>query len=131
MADLFIVDDDKILLFALKQWFSKKGYIVTTFTNSAELLNGLRTHKPDFILLDVYLTGEHGGDLCRYLKQEQRLDCVIYLFSAGVLTYKQFDQSCADGFVLKRKGLDYLTKLIDSYIPAVSGYEEPKNTVCK
>ena len=121
MSDLFIVDDDKILLFALKQWFTRKGYTVTTFINSKELLNRLQTHKPDFILLDVYLTGEHGGELCKYLKKEQHLDCIIYLFSAGVLTYGQFAHYCADGFVLKHKGFDYLTRIIDSYIPAICG----------
>lgn len=121
MSDLFIVDDDKTLLFALKKWFTKKGYTVTTFINSTELLDCLRANKPDFILLDVYLSGEHGGELCKYLKKEQHLDCVIYLFSAGVLTYEQFDHYCADGFVLQRKGLDYLTRIINSYIPAISG----------
>lgn len=120
MYHLFIIDDDKALLFALKQWFKKKGYTVTTFNNSAELLQGIQTGKPDFILMDVYLTGEHGGELCKYLKKDQHLSCIIYLFSASVLTYEEFDHYCADGFILKRKGFDYLTKIVDSCIPIIS-----------
>lgn len=121
MSHLFIVDDDTTLLVALKKWFTKKGYTVTGFASSKGLLDRLETQKPDFILMDVYLTGEHGGELCKYLKKERHLDCIIYLFSASLLTFEEFDQYSADGFVLKRKGLDYLTRIVDSYIPVVSG----------
>ena len=117
MPVLFILDDDASLLLALQYWFQTKGYEVHVFISSLKLLDALKKRKPDFILIDVYLTrGEHGGELCFYLKKQLRLSCPIYLFSSSPLSYSRFCEYKADGFLLKRASFTELTKIVSSCI---------------
>ena len=112
MRALFIVDDDKIVLLGLKYWFVKKGYTVRTFESSKALYPALQDMTPDFILLDVNLTGEYGFNISRYLKEYLNLHTTIYLWSAANLPEEDIAKSGADGFILKPADLDVLEEII-------------------
>ena len=52
---ILIVEDDQILLDALKYNLEKEGYEVITAGNGAAAVEEARSKKPDLILLDIML----------------------------------------------------------------------------
>lgn len=116
MSNIFIVDDDQPTLFILNKWFTAKGFQVKTFKHSDLLMDCLRNEIPDVILLDVYLNGEHGGDVCMRIKERYQSSILVFLFSSALLTYEEFSSYNADGFILKRTSLEKLTQIVESYM---------------
>lgn len=68
MPRILIVDDDKDLLTIVKSFLTKKGYDVAIFSDWNLALESLHTSPPQVILLDVFLTGVDGLEVCRTLK---------------------------------------------------------------
>jgi DNA-binding response OmpR family regulator len=103
MSRIYIIDDDKDLLDVVKSSLRKKGFNVSTFSKW-EIANGVIKHtKPQVILLDVFLSGIDGLDVCQQLKSSPYSKHIpILLFSA----YPKIAESAihdygADDFIAK------------------------------
>jgi DNA-binding response OmpR family regulator len=68
MSKILILDDDLDLLTVVKSLLRKKGFEVFAYTDWAKALEAVKTYKPQLILLDVFLTGIDGLDVCKKLK---------------------------------------------------------------
>ena len=83
MPRIFVIDDDKDLLTVVKSLLIKKGFDVSTFFDWNLANNALKFSEPQLILLDVFLSGIDGLDICQKLKQSQFTRHIpILLFSA-------------------------------------------------
>jgi Response regulators consisting of a CheY-like receiver domain and a winged-helix DNA-binding domain len=83
MAKILVVDDDKDLLEVLKSLLTKKGFEVEVDENWDEGFSKIEKFQPQLILLDVFLSGVDGLDICRQLKSRpQTCDIPIIIFSA-------------------------------------------------
>lgn len=83
MAKILVVDDDKDLLEVLKSLLTKKGFEVEVDENWDEGFSKIEKFQPQLILLDVFLSGVDGLDICRQLKSSpQTCDIPIIIFSA-------------------------------------------------
>jgi DNA-binding response OmpR family regulator len=103
MSRIYIIDDDKDLLDVVKSSLRKKGFNVSTFSKW-EIANEVIKHtKPQVILLDVFLSGIDGLDVCQQLKSSPYSKHIpILLFSA----YPKIAESAihdygADDFIAK------------------------------
>lgn len=82
MPKILVVDDDKDLMEVIKSLLTKRGFEVKTNANWEDGFNVLQTFKPQVILLDVFLSGIDGLDICRQLKSRvQTRDIPIIIFS--------------------------------------------------
>lgn len=65
MIHLLIADDHRIMREGLKQLFAlvKELEVVAEAENAAQVLEGLRTHQVDVLLLDMNMPGESGESL--------------------------------------------------------------------
>jgi two-component system KDP operon response regulator KdpE len=102
-ARILVVDDEPKLARALKAILAGHGFtplVALTGENGLELLD---SERPDLVLLDLYLPGIDGLDVCRAIRQERQLDVPIIILSA---------QSDEDAKVeaLDLGADDYLTK---------------------
>jgi CheY-like chemotaxis protein len=62
MAQLLIVEDDRITALALQRAVTRMGHTVVARTASAaEALAAVQAHRPDVVLLDSHLSGPHDG----------------------------------------------------------------------
>jgi len=67
---VLIVEDEAVLLDALRYNLSRQGYQVHTAADGRSALLVARRERPDLILLDVMLPGLDGLEVCRILRQE-------------------------------------------------------------
>ncbi len=69
--DIFIVDDDPLVLNALSVVLSREGYQVTGFGEGASFLAAAKTRTPTCIILDVHMPGQSGLDILKELKAQE------------------------------------------------------------
>lgn len=79
---IFVVDDDNDLLNVIHSLLSKRGFQVEINSNWNDGFNRISKFQPQLILLDVFLSGIDGLDICRQLKSTpQTQDIPVVIFS--------------------------------------------------
>jgi FixJ family two-component response regulator len=69
--DVFVVDDDPLVLNALTIMLSRAGYKVTGFAEGASFLAAAKSRTPACIVLDVHMPGQSGLDILKELNAQQ------------------------------------------------------------
>ncbi len=113
---ILIADDDPAILEALTLFLEEEGYEVET-TSDGLTLQAFEHGYPDVLLLDIWMSGWNGGDLCRCFKsQEETRHLPIVLFSANKETQRIAQEAGADDFLLKPFDLEELLEKIERYL---------------
>lgn len=100
MYKILIVDDDLDLLTMTKMFLEKNSFLVTAISKWEEIDESISVLHPDLILLDTYLRGADGRNICRQLKAENKTkDIPILLYSAGHRIKEILSNTNADGFI--------------------------------
>ncbi len=68
MPRIFVIDDDKDLLNVVKSLLLKKGFDVSTYSSWEIASKALKKYQPQLILLDVFLSGIDGLEVCQKIK---------------------------------------------------------------
>ncbi|MFD1174986.1 response regulator transcription factor [Paenibacillus puldeungensis] len=68
MSKIVIVDDDLFILQLISEYLKKEGYEVTSFNNGQTLIQHIRDHRPDCLILDIMMPGIDGLSLLRQLR---------------------------------------------------------------
>lgn len=68
MFKIVIVDDDLFILQLISEYLKKEGYEVTSFNNGQTLIQHIRDHRPDCLILDIMMPGIDGLSLLRQLR---------------------------------------------------------------
>ncbi len=103
MPKIYVIDDDTDLLKVVKSLLIKRGFNVSTYTDWEIAAAAMKVCEPQLILLDVFLSGIDGLDVCQKLKSSSFTHHIpIILFSA----FPRFAESAindygADGFIEK------------------------------
>jgi DNA-binding response OmpR family regulator len=103
MPKLLLIDDDKDLLEVTQGLLQKRGFDVVIETNWEDAFAKIETFKPQIILLDVFLNGVDGLEICKQIKSmPYTKDIAVLIFSA----YPQIAESViyeygADDFIEK------------------------------
>ncbi len=83
MPRIFVIDDDKDLLKVVKSLLLKKGFDVSTFSDWEVANDNIKIYEPQLILLDVFLPGIDGLEVCQKLKSNPLTRHIpILIFSA-------------------------------------------------
>lgn len=82
-AKIFIVEDQTLILAHLKKQLRSSGFIISGEANTGEsAIEKINTHKPDLILMDVYLQGKMDGiETVKEIQKNHNIP-VIYLTSS-------------------------------------------------
>lgn len=111
MANIFIVDDNPDIVYAMEYWLKRKHHAVEVFYNSEGLLNRIEEVSPGLIFLDVNLAGEDGRDVCKQLKDASPQIHVV-LFSANPYALMDYKACRADDAFSKPFDLSVLDEKI-------------------
>jgi len=105
MALILLVEDEKLLRWALEQQLKRAGHTVHTAPDLATAATELEAHQPDVVLLDLGLPDGHGLDF--YESNRERLEgsVVIVMTALG-----QVNEAVR---AMKLGALDFLTKPVD------------------
>lgn len=103
MSKILIIDDDKDMLEITKSLLTKKGFEVEINNNWEDALQTINTFKPNIILLDVFLNGIDGLDICKQLKSMPHTSHIpVLIFSAYPrVAEKVIYEYNADDFIAK------------------------------
>lgn len=113
---VMIADDDPGILDAVEAMLEFGGYQVSSTPNGATLLD-IRENFPDLLLLDIWMPGTDGRDVCKYLKaQERSKNMPIIMISASTELEKSAKEAGADDFLEKPFDMDELLQKIDYYL---------------
>ena len=103
-----IVDDDVAILDSLGTILDMEGFEVNTFVKGSEIFNFVESvSKTNLILLDMWLSGEDGRDICRKLKEnEVTRNIPVVIMSASRGLEETAIQSGANAFIAKPFEID-------------------------
>jgi CheY-like chemotaxis protein len=100
------------------------GYEVITVNNGSAALKKIADAKPDLIVLDVYMPGYSGLEVCQRLKEAQETARIPVLLTVGKLEPFKPEEAKrvrAEGFIVKpfeaSELLSVLAKLEDKIVP--------------
>jgi CheY-like chemotaxis protein len=100
------------------------GYEVTTVNNGSAALKRVAEQRPDLIVLDVYMPGYSGLEVCQRLKEAGETSRIPILLTVGKLEPFKPEEAKrvrADGFIVKpfeaSELLSALSKLEDKIVP--------------
>lgn len=109
-----IADDDPGILDAVEAMLEYGGYEVSSTSNGATVLE-MRDNFPDLLLLDIWMSGTDGRDVCKKLKQEERSRHMpIIMISASTELEKSAKEAGADDFLEKPFDMEELLRKIDA-----------------
>lgn len=111
-ARLLIIDDDEVLMAAVKLYLIKAGYEVISAMDGSDGLEKALACQPDVVVLDVMMPGLDGWQVCEQLKQVSDVP-VIMLTARGQETDRaKGRQLGVDDYVIKPIPLkDLMTKI--------------------
>lgn len=112
-----VADDDQDILDMLTTVLIYNGYHVHTSFNG-ETLHNLNSHNlPDLLLLDIWMSGMDGREVCHKLKQnEETKGLPIILISANHDIAQAATESGADGYVAKPFNIKQLLDIIKHHL---------------
>ncbi len=125
MARKILLADDSVTAQNMgRKILADAGYEVITVNNGSAALKKIAEHKPDLIVLDVYMPGYSGLEVCQRLKEAQETSRVPVLLTVGKLEPFKPEEAKrvrADGFIVKpfeaSELLSALSKLEDKIVP--------------
>jgi CheY-like chemotaxis protein len=115
MKKVLIVDDDEGIVDSLQLLLEEFDYSVATLMNGKAVYD-LKKPYPDVILLDIWMSGIDGSDICRYLKKNKSMQHIpIIMISANKDTAQIAREAGADDFVSKPFNFVELQEKIEKY----------------
>lgn len=74
---ILVVDDEPLIIRALRASLTAAGYEVRTATTAAEALEGAAVWSPDAVVLDLRLPDGDGVSVCRRLREWSRIPVLV------------------------------------------------------
>ena len=132
MARKILLADDSVTAQNMgRKILTDAGYEVVTVNNGSAALKKIAEGKPDLIVLDVYMPGYSGLEVCQRIKENRETARIPVLLTVGKLEPfkpEEARRARADAFVVKpfeaSELLSALTKLEDKIIPGAEPYKQ-------
>jgi len=111
---IFIADDDDDILSILTLMLKTKGYEVQASTNANTVFEQ-GSQLPDLILLDIWMSGIDGRDVCNRLKKDAAMKDIPVIFVSANSQLEEIALACkASDYISKPFEMDYLLDRIQS-----------------
>ena len=105
---ILVADDDLSILEAITLILELDTYLVETVSD-AKVQEKVLTFHPDLILLDIWMSGGDGREICRTLKEDTKLRSIpIIMISASKDVEMSAKEAGADDFIAKPFEMDEL-----------------------
>lgn len=113
MKKILIVDDNSDILWVVETILKRYGFEVLSTLKGEEVMDKAKKYNPQLILLDVFLSGVDGIEVCNTLKSNpETKDIPVIMFSAHANSNDVMKFCQADDFVAKPFDTNELVKKI-------------------
>lgn len=117
---ILIADDDSGITDAMQLLLEEIDYDVEIATDG-DTIKKIKSGKPDLVLLDVWMSGEDGREICKYLKsQESTKNIPIIMISATRDLVESAREAGAEDYLAKPFQVEELLEKIEKYTSKVS-----------
>jgi len=98
---ILLADDDLAIVDTMSMMLEDAGYEVETVVDKA-VVQETRKHLPDLLLLDIWMSGMDGREICKQLKSKEKTKHIpIIMISANKDTGRLAKEAGADDFLTK------------------------------
>lgn len=113
---ILVADDNQAILEVMELVLTDAGYEVILATNGKQAKKIAET-LPDLILLDIWMSGSDGRDICKSLKQAEATKHIpIIIVSAIKDTEQKAKDAGADDFLEKPFEIKDLLSKVSKYV---------------
>lgn len=111
---ILVIDNNQDILDLISIILQQKGYQVVASTQ-ADIVDDVLKIQPDLILLDEWLDGIKGHELCKTLKVEHTTNHIPVIIISAINGLEQVASDCmADNYIQKPFDIDYLAEVVAS-----------------
>ncbi|WP_207536182.1 response regulator [Desertivirga arenae] len=112
--NIVVVDDDPGIVDSLEVMLEFAGYTITSFSKGSDLFSFLARGSADLILLDIWLSGEDGKEICQLLRCSPATQNIpVIMLSASRDLEKTAKEAGATEFLAKPFEMDVLLQKIE------------------
>src|SRR5689334_15588292 len=108
MKKILVADDDRKLIFLMREFLESKGYAVISAENGEEALAVARQAKPDLILLDVRMPKLDGDEAYMALRADPSTKKIPILMLTGLRSEKEILENKEENIFAKPVNLEAL-----------------------
>ena len=112
---IYIADDDRGIVEALSFMLEDAGYHVESAYDDS-VMDLIEKKQPDLLILDIWMSGSNGGDICKKLKKNAfTMNIPIIMISANPDTRVISKKCGANDYISKPFNIDgLLEKIVDN-----------------
>lgn len=132
MSKILLVDDVELFLELEKSLLVELGHELFTAMSGEEVLEKIDAISPDLMLLDLYMSGIDGDEVCRLLRSSERWKTlpIIMVTAAGRRNeIEKCLQSGCDDYVTKPVNKQELIEKIQRLLGNVKARKAPRESV--
>lgn len=130
MAEILLVDDERVLRDGMKQILTAEGYEVRTARNGDDAIAKFSEKRPDLILLDVMMPKMNGFRACEEIRKFDRTMPIIFLTAKDSETDQVRGIGLgADDYILKTSSESVLIARIRRALERSMSFDMPKTVV--
>lgn len=130
MYKILVVDDEEDIVYMIKEYLERQGYLVYTAYNAREALEKLK-YEIDLILLDVMMPDINGYELCLKIRDKVRGPIIFLTAKVNGEDIVQGLESGGDDYLTKPFSLKELKARITSHLRREARQlETPKRILC-
>jgi DNA-binding response OmpR family regulator len=111
---IFIADDDQDILEIISMILRTKNYEVQATADANDIFN-FKEDLPDLILMDIWMSGLDGREICKSLKENPLTKNIPFIFISANSNIEEIAREYkADDYIAKPFEMQYLLKKIDN-----------------
>jgi len=116
MAKIMLVDDEPEFTFIIRKILEKEGFQVVETHSGRECLEKVESENPDLILLDIMMPEMDGWEVCKRIKENEKLSSIpIMMLTIKFqqdFKLKSFEYAGCDGYITKPINKEKLLKAV-------------------
>ncbi len=86
MRKILVVDDDRDLASLTQMGLVRKGYKVVTVNDGLRVMDEVKKHKPDLILMDIMMPKTNGAEIVKLMRKDPALSRIPVIFLTGLIS---------------------------------------------
>ena len=116
---ILVAEDDAAIVEVMKIILEDAKYEIFTADSSKEIFSIIEEQNPNILLLDIWLSGENGGDIARMIRNDEKTKMLpIVMISANNEIEQIAKEVGAVGFLQKPFMIEDLLSIVKQHLHA-------------
>ncbi|MDD5137155.1 MAG: response regulator [Candidatus Omnitrophica bacterium] len=113
MIKLLIVDDEKGITDALRDFFHNRGFAVSVANSGEEAIEAVKADRPDIVFLDIRMKAMSGLEALKKIKEtDKKIKVIMLTIHEEKEIVERAKELGADEYITKPFRIDYLDEIV-------------------